>query len=163
MPHFGELGVTVDPRGLVAVLWVRSVPPDFGSMGDLEAGARSLEVVADRWLTHLREYLLGERRFFPLPIAWDSLPPFQRAVLRATFAIPYGEVRTYGEIATLIGRPGAARAVGRALATNPMPIVIPCHRVVGHDGSLRGYGGPGGLMTKAWLLRLEGRDPSRRR
>ena len=155
MPHFGELGVTVTPQGLVAVHWARSEPesPVSGSPG---GGAEPLVTVAAQWLAHLREYLEGARRTFPLPIAWEALPPFQRAVLRATFAIPYGEVRTYGQVAAAIGRPRAARAVGRALATNPMPIVVPCHRVVGHDRRLHGYGGPGGQTTKAWLLQLEG-------
>ncbi len=155
MPHFGELGVTVTPQGLVAVHWARSGPedPEPGPPGD---GAQPLATMAAQWLAHLREYLEGMRRTFPLPIAWEALPPFQRVVLQATFAIPYGQVRTYGEVAGAIGRPKAARAVGRALATNPMPIVVPCHRVVGHDRRLHGYGGPGGLTTKAWLLQLEG-------
>ncbi len=156
MPHFGELGVTVTPQGLVAVLWGRPEPQGSGEAGSPGGDADPLESVAAQWLSHIREYLEGRRRTFPLPIAWESLPPFQRAVLRTTFAIPYGQVRTYGEIAAAIGRPKAARAVGRALATNPMPLVIPCHRVVGKGGRLHGYGGPGGLETKAWLLRLEG-------
>ncbi len=151
LPHFGEMGVTVTPQGLVAVHWTRPEPS-----GSQEPGPWPLEEMAAQWLAHLREYLEGRRRAFPLPIAWEALPPFQRAVLRATFAIPYGEVRTYGEVARRIGKPGAARAVGRALGANPMPIAIPCHRVVGRDGRLHGFSAPGGLATKAWLLRLEG-------
>ena len=77
-------------------------------------------------------------------------------MLRLVKAIPYGETRTYQQIAEQMGNPGAARAVGQANATNPMPILIPCHRVVGADGSLRGHGGAGGVETKAWLLKLEG-------
>jgi methylated-DNA-[protein]-cysteine S-methyltransferase len=76
--------------------------------------------------------------------------------LRAVHAIPYGRLSTYGEIAAQIGNPKSVRAVGRANATNPIPIVIPCHRVIGSDGKLHGYGAPGGLETKAWLLRMEG-------
>jgi len=155
MPHFGELGVTVTPQGLVAVHWARS-GPESPAPGPPGGGAEPLVTVAAQWLAHLREYLEGARRTFPLPIAWEVLPPFQRAVLRATLAIPYGQVRTYGQVAAAIGRPRAARAVGRALGANPMPIVIPCHRVVDRQGRLHGYGGPGGLATKAWLLRLEG-------
>ena len=83
------------------------------------------------------------------------MSPFQRAALKETYAIPVGEVATYGEIAHRVGNPRAARAVGRAMATNPIPLVIPCHRVVGVDG-LRGFGAPGKLKTKAWLLNLEG-------
>jgi methylated-DNA-[protein]-cysteine S-methyltransferase len=106
--------------------------------------------------TQILEYLAGERRVFSLAIDWSVLRPFQQAVLRATCAIPYGETRTYKEIAEQIGRPRAARAVGRAEATNPMPLVLPCHRVIGRDGKLHGYGMAEGLKTKAWLLKMEG-------
>jgi methylated-DNA-[protein]-cysteine S-methyltransferase len=101
-------------------------------------------------------YLRREREAFDLQIDWSVLTPFQELALRAVFAIPYGQLSSYGEIARQIGKPRAVRAVGRANATNPMPIVIPCHRVLGSDGKLHGYGAPGGLETKAWLLRLEG-------
>ena len=104
----------------------------------------------------LKEYLSGRRRAFTLVIDWTVLRPFQRSALHATYEIPYGETRTYKEIAGLIGRPHAARAVGRAEATNPMPLVIPCHRVIGTDNKLHGYGMAEGLKTKAWLLKLEG-------
>jgi methylated-DNA-[protein]-cysteine S-methyltransferase len=106
----------------------------------------------------ISEYLLGERETFDLPIDWSGLTPFQEKALRATFDIPYGEVKTYGEIASQLGNPRAARAVGRAEATNPMPLVIPCHRVIGADGGLHGYGAGQGLETKAWLLKLEAKD-----
>jgi methylated-DNA-[protein]-cysteine S-methyltransferase len=104
----------------------------------------------------LGEYLEGGRRFFGILIDWTLLRPFQRLVLQATYAIPYGETRTYKEIAEQVGHPHAARAVGRAEATNPMPLVIPCHRVIGSDGKLHGYGLAEGLKTKEWLLKLEG-------
>ena len=87
---------------------------------------------------------------------WSVLTPFQAEVLQAVYTIPYGRLLTYKDIAEQIGKPGAVRAVGRANATNPMPIIIPCHRVLGADGKLHGYSAPGGLETKAWLLRLEG-------
>jgi len=102
------------------------------------------------------DYLAGKRKDFDLLIDWSAMAPFQQSALRATCAIPRGQVATYAEIASRIGRPRAARAVGRAEATNPMPLVIPCHRVVGSDGKLHGYGGRGGLQTKAWLLQMEG-------
>ena len=104
----------------------------------------------------LREYLMGKRRKFTFPIDWSGLKPFQKSALRATLAIPYGETRTYQDLAQQIGHPRAARAVGRAEATNPMPLVIPCHRVLGTDGKLHGYGGGEGLPTKEWLLKMEG-------
>ena len=102
-------------------------------------------------------YLRGERHAFDIDIDWSSMGAFQKNALRATLAIPYGGTRTYAEIAEMIGRPGAARAVGRAEATNPMPLIIPCHRVIGSDGKLHGYGAPGGIKTKAWLLDMEKR------
>jgi len=106
-------------------------------------------------LTQLSQYLDGKRQVFNLSLDWSMMTSFQRQVLKLVYAIPYGDVLTYGEIAHRLGKPGAARAVGRANATNPMPLVIPCHRVVGSDGKLHGYGAPGGVATKAWLLELE--------
>jgi methylated-DNA-[protein]-cysteine S-methyltransferase len=103
----------------------------------------------------LSDYLAGLRQTFELPIDWSVMRPFQQSALQATLAIPYGQTRTYREIASQLGKPRAARAVGRAEATNPLPLVIPCHRVVGSDGKLHGYGAPGGIKTKAWLLELE--------
>jgi len=104
----------------------------------------------------INRYLSGLQRAFTLGIDWTVLRPFQQAVLQATCEIPYGETRTYKEIAGRIGRPHAARAVGRAEATNPMPLVIPCHRVIGMDGKLHGYGLAEGVKTKEWLLTMEG-------
>jgi len=106
-------------------------------------------------IMQISEYLGGKRRDFDLPIEWSMMTPFQEQVLRATDSIPYGGVSTYSEIAQKVGNPGAARAVGSAEAANPVPIVIPCHRVIGSDGKLHGYGGRGGITTKAWLLKLE--------
>jgi methylated-DNA-[protein]-cysteine S-methyltransferase len=106
-------------------------------------------------LAQIGEYLAGDRITFDFPIHWSIMTPFQQQALQATFAIPYGQTVTYGEIAQRIGRPHSARAVGRAQATNPMPLVIPCHRVLGADGGLHGYGAGEGFATKAWLLKLE--------
>ncbi|MFC2043332.1 methylated-DNA--[protein]-cysteine S-methyltransferase [Chloroflexota bacterium] len=106
-------------------------------------------------IIQISEYLEGKRRCFDLPIDWSMMTPFQEQVLRATDSIPYGDVSTYSEIAQEVGKPGAARAVGSAEAANPVPIVIPCHRVIGSDGKLHSYGGRGGITTKAWLLKLE--------
>jgi methylated-DNA-[protein]-cysteine S-methyltransferase len=103
----------------------------------------------------LTDYLAGNRKEFDLILDWSFMLPFQEQVLRATLAIPYGQTTTYGEIAYQLDKPQAARAVGRAEATNPIPLVIPCHRVIGADGKLHGYGGGKGIETKAWLLKLE--------
>ena len=106
-------------------------------------------------LKQIEAYLKGRQQDFDIPLDWSGMSDFQRKALKAVCDIPYGETRSYGEIAAQIGRPGASRAVGRANATNPIPLVIPCHRVIGADGELRGYGGGEGLATKAWLLSLE--------
>ena len=105
-------------------------------------------------LSELNEYLFGIRKNFTLKIDWDVFDGFQQNVLAFTSEIPYGEVMTYGDIAKSLGKPGSARAVGMALGRNPMPIVIPCHRVIGADGGLRGY--TNGIESKAFLLGLEG-------
>lgn len=106
----------------------------------------------------LGEYFAGERRQFDLPLAAAGTP-FQRAVWSELSRIPFGETRSYGEVARALGKPGASRAVGRANGANPIPIVVPCHRVLGADGSLTGFGG--GLEAKAALLALEGRGSRR--
>ncbi len=106
-------------------------------------------------LRQLSEYLRGCLRQFSLPLDLSTSTPFQQQVLHLTTQIPYGQTCTYKEIALLVGKPNAARAVGRVEATNPIPLVVPCHRVLGADGSLHGYGGPGGIKLKAWLLQLE--------
>ena len=111
-----------------------------------------------RGAAELTEYLSGRRRTFDLPLSPGGTP-FQRQVWEALTAIPYGETRTYGEVAAAIGRPRAVRAVGQADHRNPRPILIPCHRVVGADGSLTGYAG--GLALKRALLALEGAPVSR--
>lgn len=100
----------------------------------------------------LQEYFAGERREFDLPLQLDGTE-FQVSVLEALQEIPYGETASYGEIAKRIGRPKAVRAVGAANGRNPVPIVVPCHRVIGSTGDLTGFGG--GLDTKEALLRLE--------
>ena len=100
----------------------------------------------------LEEYFRGTRRQFDLDLE-PTGTPFQLEVLDALANIPYGETRSYGEIAAQIGRPKAVRAVGAANGRNPLPVVLPCHRVIGADGSLTGFGG--GLETKRYLLDLE--------
>jgi methylated-DNA-[protein]-cysteine S-methyltransferase len=102
----------------------------------------------------LDEYFEGKRRRFDLPVDVALLADFNRRVLRELAGVPYGEVVTYGELAARAARPRAARAVGTVMNRNPLPIVLPCHRVIGANGKLVGYGG--GLERKEALLRLEG-------
>jgi methylated-DNA-[protein]-cysteine S-methyltransferase len=101
----------------------------------------------------LEEYFVGDRQAFDLPLAPQGTP-FQREVWFALAAIPYGQTASYAQLATRVDRPAASRAVGAANGRNPLPIVLPCHRVIGADGSLTGFGG--GLPTKRFLLELEG-------
>ncbi len=103
-------------------------------------------------MAQLEEYFAGRRREFDLPLAPEGTP-FQHAVWQALTRIPYGETISYGELARRIGNPQASRAVGLANGANPLPIVVPCHRVIGADGSLTGFGG--GLEIKRKLLALE--------
>jgi methylated-DNA-[protein]-cysteine S-methyltransferase len=153
----GELYVAVSERGLIAL--------DFG-LGERNfvervqhrakaTLVRSREQCAEA-MKQVREYLAGKRTTFDLPLDMTTMTDFQRQVLTAAINIPRGKWLTYGEVAKAIGRPQASRAVGQALGHNPVPIVIPCHRVLGSDGSLHGYSGGGGIQTKAWLLQLEG-------
>ncbi len=100
----------------------------------------------------LDEYFAGRRRHFDLPLD-PRVTAFRRRVLDALLTIPYGQTRSYGEIARQIGAPRASRAVGAANGANPIPVIIPCHRVIGSDGALTGFGG--GLPTKRYLLQLE--------
>jgi methylated-DNA-[protein]-cysteine S-methyltransferase len=152
----GEIWVAFTSQGLVAVEFpatLAGISQRLNHKGFIETIYDTRVVAAA--LAQIAEYLQGKRRDFDLPVDWSLLTPFQSQVLQATFAIPYGQTATYGEIARRIGRPRAARAVGRAQATNPMPLVIPCHRVLGVDGGLHGYGAGNGMATKMWLLQLE--------
>jgi methylated-DNA-[protein]-cysteine S-methyltransferase len=152
----GPLLCVVDEAGAVVRI-------EFRNGGGAEEAvermkAAGAEIVEDAGRTaevrrQLAEYFAGERRQFDLPLAPQGTL-FERAVWAELAKIPFGETRSYGEIATTLGRPGAARAVGRANGANPIPIVVPCHRVIGADGSLTGFGG--GLDVKSRLLELEG-------
>jgi methylated-DNA-[protein]-cysteine S-methyltransferase len=108
----------------------------------------------------LDEYFAGRRRRFEVTLDWSLITPFARRVLRMTAAIPYGGHLSYAEVAAEAGSPRGARAAGNALGSNPIPIVIPCHRVLHSGGGLGGYGG--GLERKRYLLELEGARAPRR-
>jgi methylated-DNA-[protein]-cysteine S-methyltransferase len=153
----GPVYAAVSARGLCAVemggsaaRFVDRVRKETG------AGMVALSPEADTALQQIGEYLAGARQKFKLPLDLTYLTDFQRQVLKAALAVRFGQTATYGEIARAVKRPRAARAVGQALASNPIPLVIPCHRVLASDGALGGYSGAGGLRTKQWLLKLEG-------
>jgi methylated-DNA-[protein]-cysteine S-methyltransferase len=153
----GDFRLAASDLGLVAIEWADSQSELIAYLlhrlkGNVEENQKRIHPYAKE----LGEYLKGKRRRFTFAIDWSALRPFHQKMLKVVYEIPYGETRTYAEIAAQIGRPHAYRAVGRANATNPMPLVIPCHRVIGRDGKLHGYGGGDGLPTKEWLLKLEG-------
>lgn len=148
--HIGLIGLSAGllrvivgmPKDEMASLMIDSYPgvtESLAGFGDLP----------DR----ICRYLGGERILFDDAVDWSGVSGFSRAVLEAAHVIPYGEVRSYGWLARHIGRPHAARAVGQALAHNPVPIVVPCHRVVGSDGRLIGF--TGGLEMKRRLQEME--------
>ena len=137
----GRLKLCADGDGLCALR--------FAAAGE-EMDAAPVLLQAER---ELKEYFAGRRTAFSVPLSMHGTP-FQMEVWAALRAIPYGETRSYGELARRIGRPGACRAVGMANHVNPLPILVPCHRVVGADGHLTGYAG--GLDVKKYLLELEG-------
>ena len=146
----GRFGVLATEAGVRAVLLPSSKRRRLTPRGAEPAA----EAVADHATTQLREYLDGERRELDFPLDWSLAGDGQRVVLETLRGIaPYGHVVTYGELARRSGCPGGARAVGQAMARNPLPLVVPCHRVVAADG-LGGYGG--GLPLKRRLLALEG-------
>ena len=154
----GDLRIAASDLGLVAVEWADSQRELdrylFRLNRLLEQNQKKIQIYAKE----LDEYLKGKRSNFTFKIDWSIFKPFQLITLKAVYAIPYGKTQTYGDIAMQIGHPDAYRAVGHANATNPMPLVIPCHRVIGKDGKLHGYGGGDGIPTKSWLLKLEHTD-----
>jgi O-6-methylguanine DNA methyltransferase len=153
----GELWIACSERGVCKVVfpceggraaldpWLASYPPNH----ELTATSALLEQTC----AELSEYFAETRQGFTLPLDFQGSAFYQR-VWRALTQIPYGRTTSYGELAHTLGAPKAARAVGAACGANPVPIIAPCHRVLGSDGSLHGFGG--GLPLKAWLLRHEG-------
>jgi len=144
----GQLLLAGDTTGLKVI----GFPEGKGKVA-AEAGWEHRSDCFDDVQVQLLDYFGGGRQSFDLHLA-PSGTAFQLAVLQALQSIPYGETRSYRDIAVHIGRPKAVRAVGAANGRNPLPIVIPCHRVIGADGSLTGFGG--GLAAKRFLLELEG-------
>ena len=135
-----EIGGTAEH--ILSLYFVDERRPDAESHATVEKAVRQVG-----------EYFDGTRREFDLPLALDGTA-FQEQVWRQLLTVPYGSVATYQDIANAIGRPQAVRAVGAANGQNPISIVVPCHRIIGSDGKLTGYGG--GLWRKEWLLRHEG-------
>ena len=158
-------------RGILASVWSEQglYELTFPYPTQQEAGAHlttaelaeePLDSVQQTWLqslsSELTDYFSGKPVVFTVPIDWSGYSEFRLKALQFTAAIPTGQVATYGGVAMAVGRPGAARAVGGAMHANRTPIVVPCHRVIGSDGSLTGFGG--GLTLKQELLGLEQKE-----
>jgi O-6-methylguanine DNA methyltransferase len=151
----GPLFAAVSRKGLCALDFGRQ-EKEFLSRFDLRARLEKNPQAVEQVLAQLREYFAGDRSRFHLPVDLSALTPFQRSVLEVACRIAPGQVWTYRRLAEELGRPECSRPVGQALARNPVPIIIPCHRVIASNGSLGGYSGGSGLKAKQWLLRLEG-------
>ena len=121
----------------------------------LHANGRENRCLLPKLQKQLHNYFEGQRVEFDVPVDVSHLTDFQQRVLEACARIPFGQTATYGRLARQIGRPRAARAVGATMAKNPIPIIIPCHRVVAADGTLCGFSAEQGLAIKRWLLELE--------
>jgi methylated-DNA-[protein]-cysteine S-methyltransferase len=155
----GELFLAATDEGLCRIAWFT---PEAAFVMDLEEEWQQPAVrertrtvgVLEAAARQLARYFAGQRQSFDLPLDLTRTRPFQREVLLELIKVPYGEVVTYGELAELCGRPRAARAVGGAMRSNPLPIVIPCHRVLPSSGGLGGFGGRPELKQR--LLEIEG-------
>jgi len=147
----GPLLLAGDDAALRVIGFPKDGKPQKPEAGWTESAARGVLAEA---VKQLREYFAGKRMEFDLPLVSEGTA-FQRSVWKCLSEIPYGETISYAELAKRVGNPKAARAVGSANGKNPLPIVIPCHRVIAADGTLGGFGG--GLPTKAKLLDLERR------
>jgi len=162
----GELILAATPEGLREIDFASNLTDETFVERLRERGAEPIRLervadadpavrrILDRTAAELHEYFGGQRARFDVPLDWGVMPPFQRAVLEATTTVPFGRVDTYAGIARKIGKPGATRAVGNALGRNPIPVIVPCHRVIRSDATIGGY--TGGLGIKQHLLSLEG-------
>ena len=151
----GRLDLVASDDALVAVLWECDRPDRVRLEPLVDAVDHPVLALTAR---QLGEYFAGVRKVFDIPLEFRG-PEFQKSVWQALLTIPFGETRTYGQIAHQIGRPTASRAVGAANGANPISIIAPCHRVIGADGSLTGFAG--GMENKRLLLNLEGARHSR--
>ncbi len=155
----GSLLLAATPAGLISVGFSGQ---EDDLLGELAARVSPRVLRSPRRVDPARReldaYFEGRLRRFSIPLDWTLVGPFGRLVLRRTARIPYGGVLSYSQVARAIGTPRAARAVGNALGANPIPVIVPCHRVVRTGGALGGYGG--GLDRKSYLLTLEGALPA---
>lgn len=154
----GKIGVAVNENGLLRLEMFQENKDAFLRLNSqFGEGEYTFSVPETKEVVEqIQAYLNKEIKKFSLLIDWGIYTDFQRVVLQETCAIPYGETRSYGEVAAAIGKPKASRAVGQAEKSNHVPLVVPCHRVIGSDGSLTGYGGKDNIDLKAKILAFEG-------
>ncbi len=153
----GDVWVAVTKKGLVAIDFEIEKNEFITKTEELTGGrAVTQNVQVEEVIEELGEYLEGKIDEILFPVDMSHLSGFQKEVLETVTKVVYGQVVTYGDIARMIGKPGASQAVGQALRGNPIPIVVPCHRVLSADGTLGGYGGRMGSERKIKLLKLEG-------
>jgi methylated-DNA-[protein]-cysteine S-methyltransferase len=145
----GRLKLVASDKGVLAILWQNERPNRVPLAESQENASHPILLETER---QLNEYFAGKRRSFSLPLDMQGTV-FQKSVWEALLGIPFGETRSYGQLAKQLGNPNAMRAVGAANGRNPISIVVPCHRVIGSSGELTGFAG--GLETKAHLLELE--------
>ena len=153
----GLIGVAVTAKGLRRLRMFQKSDKAFLVLNEIyqEGEYTFSDQETKPVIEQLQAYLNYEIKQFSLPIDWSGYTAFQKDVLQETLSIPYGETRSYGQVAAAIGNPKSSRAVGQAEKSNRVPLVIPCHRVIGSDGSLTGYGGKDNTDLKAWLLDFE--------
>ncbi|WP_446744137.1 methylated-DNA--[protein]-cysteine S-methyltransferase [Silvibacterium acidisoli] len=149
----GKLRLVASDKGLVAVLWENDSPKRVRLEDSQEDPGHRILAKAEK---QLQEYFAGTREEFSIPLDMRGTA-FQKNVWEALLGIPFGETRSYGQLASQLGSPTASRAVGAANGRNPVSIIVPCHRVIGSTGKLTGFAG--GLDTKETLLTLESRQP----
>ena len=150
----GRLKLVASDKGLAAILWEHDSPERVPLNDLVEDPNHPILLETER---QLKQYLIGNRQQFSIPLDIRGTA-FQKDVWQALLRIPFGETRTYGELARQLGKPEASRAVGAANGRNPLSIVVPCHRVIGASGKLTGFAG--GLEAKAHLLDLESGQPA---
>jgi len=151
----GPMYLAASERGINHVVF-RVSEENFLARLDPLAHIRHDSAALAEAVDELLAYFDNPTRGFDIPLDLTDVTPFQRQALQLIRGIPTGRVWTYKDVAEKLGKPKASRAVGQAMARNPVPIIIPCHRVVGSGGALTGYGGGGGIATKRWLLEFEG-------
>jgi methylated-DNA-[protein]-cysteine S-methyltransferase len=152
----GPVSLAASDRGVVEVAFADSAYFIERFTGMFRVIARTPNPDLEYATRQLSEYFSGQRKAFDFPLDWRIFTPFENQVLEAAHQIPFGELRTYGQLAADVGTPQAPRSIGGVMGRNPFLIVVPCHRVISARRRLQGYSAPGGLETKAWLLRHEG-------